>query len=98
MICIKCKRKIDRSYGSPELAGCYCYSCAINNGLTQEQIERERYRQLVKDVRADTIKKMQERLYPLYKVLCVDEGDWRYEVDQIANELIAEGKNEKSSK
>ena len=45
--------------------------------------------------RADTVRKMQERLYPLYKVLCVDEGDWRYEVDQIAKEML-EANNERT--
>lgn len=40
---------------------------------------------------ADTVRKMQKRLYPLYKVLCVDEGDWRYEIDQIAKEMVEEG-------
>lgn len=42
----------------------------------------------IESVKADTVKKMAERLYPLYKVLCVDEGDWRHEVDQIAKEML----------
>ena len=42
MICIKCKRPIDKSYGARELAGCYCQTCAVMCGLTQEAIEKAR--------------------------------------------------------
>ena len=42
--------------------------------------------------KADTVREMQEKLYPLYEVLCVDKGDWCYEVDQIAKEIIKETK------
>ena len=37
--------------------------------------------------RADAITEFAERLYPLHKVLCVDDGDWRNEVDKIAKEM-----------
>lgn len=40
--------------------------------------------------RADTVRKMRERLYPLYELLCVDEGDWRHEINKIANKLLEE--------
>lgn len=42
MICIKCGREIDRSYGAPELAGCYCLLCAKKNGLTEAQIKQKK--------------------------------------------------------
>ena len=42
MICIKCKRPIDKSYGAKGLIGCYCQNCAVMCGLTQEAIEKSR--------------------------------------------------------
>lgn len=44
----------------------------------------------VNTARAEAIDEFAEMLYPLYKVLCVDEGDWRNEVDKIAKELKGE--------
>ena len=43
MICIKCKRPIDKSYGAKGLIGCYCQTCAVLGGLTQEAIEKARF-------------------------------------------------------
>lgn len=63
MICIKCGREIDRSYGAPTLAGCYCLSCALVNGLTQPQIEEAAYRELAKRVQYHTVHKMYSLLY-----------------------------------
>ena len=40
--------------------------------------------------RSEAVSEFAERLYPLYEVLCVDEGDWRNEVDKIAEELKGE--------
>lgn len=96
MICIKCKRRIDHSYGAPELAGCYCLPCAINLGLTAEQIERERYIQFAKQVRADTVREFAERLNKEATVtLCGTElliPIAHSLVERIAKEMV-EGKN-----
>lgn len=66
MICIKCKRKIDHSYGAPELIGNYCMACAINNGLTAGQIEKQRYEEIAKQAYElgykQGVQKMQERV------------------------------------
>lgn len=50
-----------------------------------ESIEKKDKR--TETIRAEAITEFAERLYPLYKVLCVDEGDWRNEVDKIAKKM-----------
>ncbi len=50
MICIVCKRPIERSYGAPGLIGCYCQYCATAKGLTPEQILKSQYEQAIKEL------------------------------------------------
>ena len=45
-----------------------------------------------KEIRAEAIKEFVERLKPLHKTLCVDEGDWCYEIERIAKEMVGEQK------
>ncbi len=41
----------------------------------------------VDGAKTDAIREFAERLIPLHKMLCLDEGDWRFEVDNILNEM-----------
>lgn len=50
MICIVCKRPIERSYGAPGLIGCYCQYCATAMKLTPEQILKNQYEQAIKEL------------------------------------------------
>lgn len=50
MICIVCKRPIERSYGAPGLIGCYCQYCATAMKLTPEQILKSQYEQAIKEL------------------------------------------------
>ena len=43
MICIKCKREIDRSYAAPGFAGNYCEPCAIAAVLTPRQMAQKQF-------------------------------------------------------
>lgn len=43
MICIKCRRKIDRSYAAPEFLGNYCEPCAIVAEITTHQIAQKKF-------------------------------------------------------
>ena len=59
-----------------------------------EQLHKEMSERMLEERKIErklAVRKMQEKLYPLYKVLCVDEGDWRYEIDQIAKEMVEGG-------
>ena len=70
------------------------------NGLVDEgnrqqaEIERLKYNlKAVLDEKADhteAIKEFAERLKPMYKVLCVDEGDWYNEIDNLVKEMVGD--------
>lgn len=42
MICIRCNKKINRSYGAPNLLGNYCLECATLMQITPDLIHRRR--------------------------------------------------------
>lgn len=48
------------------------------------------YGDYVTKARAEAIKEFAERLKPMYKILCVDEGDWCYELDNLVKEMVVE--------
>ena len=48
------------------------------------------YGDYVTKARAEAIKEFAERLKPMYKILCVDEGDWCYELDNLVKEMVGE--------
>lgn len=52
------------------------------------ELYREVKEMVLKDVRAEIVNEMVEKLLPKYKVLCVDEGDWGNQINQIAKEVI----------
>lgn len=48
----------------------------------------------IKAIQRDAVVNFAERLKPLYKTLCVDEGDWYYEIDNLVSEMFPEQKGE----
>ena len=44
----------------------------------------------VENVRREAVVKFSERLKPLYKVLCVPEGFWYNELDNLVKEIVGE--------
>lgn len=38
-------------------------------------------------VRISAIKEFADRLKPMYRVLCVDESDWCFEIDRLVKEM-----------
>lgn len=56
------------------------------------------YGDYVTKARAEAIKEFAERLKPMYKILCVDEGDWCYELDRLVKEMVEERRQRNESK
>ena len=48
------------------------------------------YGDYVTKARTEAIEEFAERLKPMYKILCVDEGDWCYELDNLVKEMVVE--------
>ena len=44
--------------------------------------------ELGEEIKVKAIKEFAERLKPMYKVLCVDEGDWCNEIDNLVKEMV----------
>ena len=65
------------------------------NRFNKEEIKRlgrlgaSATRRLIK-ARAEAIKEFAERLKPMYKMLCVDEGDWCNELDNLVKEMVGD--------
>ena len=47
--------------------------------------------QRVLSVRKATVNEFAEKLKPMHKVLCVDEGDWYTEIDNLVKEMVGDG-------
>ena len=82
MICIVCKRPIERSYGAPGLIGCYCQYCATAMKLTPEQILKSQYEQAIKELTEEiaSLKACNERQATTIKA---------YHIGDLTNNVIS---------
>lgn len=52
--------------------------------------EEKKYNLCAKRFYKEGVKEFAERLKPMYKALCVDEGDWYNELDNLVKEMAGE--------
>lgn len=67
--------------------------------IKRQQSEIEALKKVVLDdyateydnkIRLEAVKEFAERLKPMYKMLCVDKGDWFNEIDNLVKEMVDE--------
>lgn len=86
MICCNCKREISKNYGYNTI-GCYCSSCAMQMGLTVEQIILNLQSQLAeKDKEIERLKKY-ETIYYLNQLQASNEDIDKFKQNQIQQSI-----------
>ena len=69
----------------PWEGGSYARICVDDLIIYAESIER--WLAFCAEIEAEARAEFAERLKPMYKSLCVDEGDWCYELDNLVKEM-----------